>query len=182
LDYGFREEDHIHTAKILDAIEKMADLLTLPTKLLSHTPFTISIIGTITIAHLSIYRFILGGKQLQIAKERIRVAIEALAAFAKVWPRGERVLKEVESTVQDFLSLSPDTRSTEPSRDMMRYTKQPCVDTGLQILDERSTTPETDYLGSVDNICFDDEYLNANFQSLNGFEHFQGQGGQSFGF
>jgi hypothetical protein len=97
-----------------------------------------------------------------------------------VWPRGERALREVQSTAQDFLSLSPDTRLAEPSRDKLPYTNQPCVGTGVQLVEERSTASKTDHLSSANTICFDDEYLNDVFKGLEGFERFQGQGGQGF--
>lgn len=47
---------HVHTSKVLLTIEKLYGLLTLPTSLTTHTPFSICMIANTAIAHLSACR------------------------------------------------------------------------------------------------------------------------------
>jgi hypothetical protein len=53
-----KDEAHIHTAKVFFAIEKLAGLFTLPTRLTEHTRFIICMITVTTIAHLSACRYV----------------------------------------------------------------------------------------------------------------------------
>lgn len=90
-------------------------MLTLPGRVILHTPFTICMIATITIAHLSACRHVLTGEALTLARERIRVAMGALEIFAEVWPRGKRVVKEVKIVARELLSLAPSSSSPSSS-------------------------------------------------------------------
>jgi hypothetical protein len=101
----YYRDAHIHTAKILCAIERFTDLLTLPGRVLAHTPFTICMVATTTIGHLAACRYIFKDEQLKVARERIRVAMGALEAMAEVWPRGKKVVREVKTVARELLSL-----------------------------------------------------------------------------
>ncbi|EON62361.1 hypothetical protein W97_01583 [Coniosporium apollinis CBS 100218] len=111
----YYSDAHIHTTKILRAIERMTDMLTLPTRIAVHSPFTICMIATMTIAHLSACKYVLKGEQLKIARERIRVAMGALEVFAEVWPRGKKVVREVKIVARELLSLGAGTEAREPT-------------------------------------------------------------------
>jgi hypothetical protein len=52
-----KDEAHIHTAKVLVAVEKLHGLFTLPTRLTEHTPFIICMITLATIAQVSACRY-----------------------------------------------------------------------------------------------------------------------------
>ncbi|GJN72435.1 hypothetical protein PLICBS_006508 [Purpureocillium lilacinum] len=106
-DIYYREAP-LHTAKILSAIEQMTKLLALPTNMSLHTPFTICMIATITIAHLSACKYRLRGPQLQLGRERIRVAVGALETFAETWPRGKKVLREIKIIAKELLRIGPE--------------------------------------------------------------------------
>jgi hypothetical protein len=110
----FYRDAHIHTAKILRAIERMTDLLTLPGRIAVHTPFTICMVATTTIAHLSACKNVLQGEPLQVARERIRVAMGVLEIFAEVWPRGKNVTREVKTVARELLSLAPPSEVQKP--------------------------------------------------------------------
>ena len=110
----YYSDAHIHTAKILRAIERMTDMLTLPCRMAVHTPFSICIIANITIAHLSACKYILKGEQLRVARERIRVAMGFLEIFSEMWPRGKRVVREVKTIAKELLSLGPGAESEKP--------------------------------------------------------------------
>lgn len=106
---------HIHTAKILRAIERMTDMLTLPCRIAVHTPFCICTLANITIAHLSACKYVLKGEQLKIARERIRVAMGSLEVFAEVWPKGKEVVRAIKTIAKELLNLGPEAESEKPS-------------------------------------------------------------------
>lgn len=101
----FREAP-THTAKILKAIERLTSLLTLPVPMSLHTPYTICIVASPTIANLSACKHLLRGEELRLARERIRVGIGALEALGEVWPRGKKVVREVKVIARELLGLS----------------------------------------------------------------------------
>jgi hypothetical protein len=127
----------------------MTYLLTLPIKLAVHTPFTIYIVATITIAHLSACKHVLRGKHLQTARERIRVAMGALGTFAEVWPRGKRVLREVKIIARELLELPLDAGSSASSKATKMDIPKPDEPT-LRLLNEESATAEVSSVHS----CF----------------------------
>jgi hypothetical protein len=114
----YYRDAHIHTAKILRSIEKLTDLLTLPTRMAMHTPFTICMVATMTIAHLSACKHVLQGEALKVARERIRVAMGALEIFAEVWPRGRKVVREVKTIARELLSLGLSPGVEKPIENM----------------------------------------------------------------
>jgi hypothetical protein len=99
------------------AIARMTEMLTLPSRIAVHTPFTVCMIATSTIAHLSACKYVLEGEDLQVARERIRVAMGALESFAEVWPRGKRVTRELKTVARELLSLAPASQGQGSSGD-----------------------------------------------------------------
>jgi hypothetical protein len=106
---------HLHTAKILRSIERLTDLLTLHSRIAVQGPFTICQVATSTIAHLAACKHVLEGDALQVARERIRVAMGVLEIFAEVWPRGKKVVKEVKTVARELLSLAPAAEAGKPT-------------------------------------------------------------------
>ncbi len=96
----------IHTTKILQAIERLTELLTLPTQLTKHSPFLICIVAITTIAHLSACRYVLSGRDWKIARQRIRAAMGALKAYGDIWPLGKRTYREVGNVAREILDLN----------------------------------------------------------------------------
>ncbi|KAF1814705.1 hypothetical protein P152DRAFT_464689 [Eremomyces bilateralis CBS 781.70] len=107
----YARDAHIHTAKVLQAITKMTEMLTLPARTAQHTPFAICMTATTTIAHLAACKHVLRGDALLLARERIRVAMGTIEIFAEVWPRAKRVLKEVKTVARELLALGPGLQS-----------------------------------------------------------------------
>ena len=107
-----QRDAHIHTARILQAIEQLTNLLTMPSPTITHTPFAICMVATTTIAHLSACKHVFSGDpgRLRVARERIRVAMGAMEAFAEIWPKGKMVLGQVKTVARELLNLGP-TRS-----------------------------------------------------------------------
>ena len=105
------QESHTHTIKILYAIEKLTELLTLPTRVIVHTPFIICMLATTTIAHLSACKHPLKDRTLKIARERIRVNLGALKTLGDIWPLGRRTYHEVGIVARELLCPRiPETR------------------------------------------------------------------------
>ncbi|KAK2867989.1 hypothetical protein FQN49_003265 [Arthroderma sp. PD_2] len=96
----------IHTSKVLLAVDKFNDLLTLPTTIISHTPFVICMIANTTIAHLSACKHLFRDKTLQIERERIRLNMGALKTLSMYWPLGKRTYREMATIARDILSLT----------------------------------------------------------------------------
>ncbi|EZF36235.1 hypothetical protein TMEN_8230 [Trichophyton mentagrophytes] len=96
----------IHTSKVLLAVDKFNDLLTLPTTIISHTPFVICMIANTTIAHLSACKHLYRDKTLQIERERIRLNMGALKTLSMYWPLGKRTYREMATIARDILSLT----------------------------------------------------------------------------
>jgi hypothetical protein len=130
----FSRDAHIHTAKILRAIERIADMLTLPIRLARHTPFNICMIATMTIAHLSACKHVFIGEQLKVARERIRVAMGALEVFAEIWPRAKKIVCEVKIVARTLLSLEPiPCETSTTSTQVVESNQNPKPNLALQI-------------------------------------------------
>lgn len=152
----FSRDAHIHTAKILRAIERIADMLTLPIRLARHTPFNICMIATMTIAHLSACKHVFTGEQLKVARERIRVAMGALEVFAEIWPRAKKIVCEVKIVARTLLSLEPrpcETSTTSP--EVVDSSQNPKQNLALQIQPPQDHVSYSD-AGSPQDLPADD--------------------------
>lgn len=107
----YRRDAPIHTSKILHSIETMLEILLLPSRMSSHTPFMICMISSATIAYLSACKHVFRGEQLAVARRRIKVAMGALTGFAEVWSRGASVLHEVKIIARTLLGVGSNTSS-----------------------------------------------------------------------
>jgi hypothetical protein len=87
---SIKEDAHIHTAKVLYSVNKLNNLLTLPTRFSEHTPFIICMITVMTIAHLSACRYIFKEPKLTQEREKIRLNMGVLKML------GEHFAKEYE--------------------------------------------------------------------------------------
>lgn len=101
-----KEDAHIHTAKVLFAVEKLNGLLTLPTRFSIHTPFIICMISNMTIAHLSACRYIFKEPKLQLEREKIRLNMGVLKMFGEFWPAGKREYHSMGLIAREILSLA----------------------------------------------------------------------------
>jgi Fungal specific transcription factor domain len=100
------QKSQLHTMKILHAIEEFTDLLTLPINITHHTPFVICMIAVTTIAHLSACRYVLNGRDLKVARARVRTAMGALKAYESIWLLGKRTYREVGILAREILGLN----------------------------------------------------------------------------
>lgn len=96
----------MHTIKCLQAIRKIDELLVLPTKLTTHSPFLICMIANVTIANLSACRLVLQGKDLVQHRERIRLTLGTLKTLSQYWTLGKRTYEEISIIAHDHLSLA----------------------------------------------------------------------------
>jgi hypothetical protein len=120
-------EAHIHTSKVLLAIEKLCGLLTLPTRLITHTPFIICMIANTTIAHLSACRYLFRGRTLQMAREKIRLCMGVLKTLSEHWPLGKRTYREIGIIAREILSLADRDIGTLPTDTTQIPVDYPCI-------------------------------------------------------
>jgi hypothetical protein len=165
----------IHTAKILRAIERLTDLLTLPVPIAVHTPFTLCIVATSTIAHLAACKYVFKDEQLRVARERVRVAMGALETLAEIWPRGKKVVREVKTVARELLSLEPAAQPAKQPEDVLLSGMAP------PLILNQSPIPDTDFYTGVSQsgyFDFPDSSYNMNcelgfgstaFETRNGF-------------
>ena len=139
----YYRDAHVHTAKILCAIERFTDLLTLPGRMAVHTPFTICMAATTTIGHLAACKHIFKDEQLKVARERIRVAMGALETMAEVWPRGKKVVREVKTVARELLSLEPVVDAAKQVEGMN------LSGTDAQVIVNQSPIPDTNFCTGV---------------------------------
>ncbi|KAL4944127.1 hypothetical protein BDV06DRAFT_116930 [Aspergillus oleicola] len=125
----------LHTAKVLRAIDEFNDLLTLPTRIKTHTPFIICMISNLVIAHLSACRFYYTGQELKMARERVRLSMGALKVLGEIWPMGRRTYREVGIIAREILGLKGQAREKHKATPVETREKQ-SKDTGIS-----STTP-----------------------------------------
>lgn len=102
---SIKEDSHIHTAKVLYAVEKLNTLLTLPTRFSTHTPFIICMIANMTIAHLSACRYIFQEPKLSLEREKIRLNMGVLKMLGEFWPAGQREYQTMGIIAREILSL-----------------------------------------------------------------------------
>lgn len=98
-------ESDLHTRRVLHSIEQFESLLTLPTNIVSHTPFIICMIAVVAVAHLSACRYVFKGQDLRLDRERIRVTMGTLKAMGEHWALGKRTYQEISVIAREILSL-----------------------------------------------------------------------------
>lgn len=122
----------------------MTDLLTLLPHIERCTPFAICMIATVTIAHLSACKLVLRGRQLDIARERIRVAIGALETMGQVWPRAKKVSREVKIIARELLFAVPE-KAVGPGKEYQDVAVGPVV-----CLRSDESVSESEYFLGID--------------------------------
>jgi hypothetical protein len=105
---SIKEDAHIHTAKVLFAVEKLNSLLTLPTRFSTHTPFIICMIANMTIAHLSACRYIFPESKLPLERDKIRLNMGVLKMLGEFWPAGQREYQSLGTIAREILRLRDD--------------------------------------------------------------------------
>ncbi|KAF1951750.1 hypothetical protein CC80DRAFT_423925 [Byssothecium circinans] len=100
-----KDEAHIHTAKVLFAVDKLNNLLTLPTRFTTHTPFIICMIANMTIAHLSACRYVFQEPRLSLERDKIRLNMGVLKMLGEFWPAGLHEYESMGVIAKEILSL-----------------------------------------------------------------------------
>ncbi|KAJ5355161.1 uncharacterized protein N7496_012373 [Penicillium cataractarum] len=96
---------NVHTVRVLRAVEAQVQLIALPAERFHHTPFVTCMISKGTLALLSACKSCLGGKDLMIARDQIRMTIGCLKALGKVWPRTARNVREIQAIASHVLGI-----------------------------------------------------------------------------
>lgn len=115
-------ESDLHTRRVLHSIERFESLLTLPTNIVSHTPFLICMIAIVAIAHLSACRYVFKGQELRLNRERIRVIMGTLKTMGQHWSLGKRTYQEISVIAREILSLDRPLLTPPASRESQHTT------------------------------------------------------------
>ena len=119
-NHMIKEDARIHTAKVLYSVDKLNELLTLPTRFTTHTPFIICMISNMTIAHLSACRYVFQKPRLQLERDKIRLNMGVLKMLGEFWPAGKREFRDMGIIAREILSLAdeeiqiPETKPAVP--------------------------------------------------------------------
>lgn len=110
---------NVHTVRVLRAVEAQVQLIALPTAKFHHSPFVTCMISKGVLALLSACKLCLGGKELMIARDQIRMIIGCLKALGKIWPRTARNVREIQTIASHILGLESkvggDCQGNKPS-------------------------------------------------------------------
>ncbi|KAA8898256.1 hypothetical protein FN846DRAFT_751940, partial [Sphaerosporella brunnea] len=112
----------LHTARTIAAANTLAKLATLPTPLIKHTPFLTSSIALACVVHLAACSWLLSGDEGFLAKERIRLAVGALKALARVWRLSLEVLAQLKAVAREVFKADPEGGVTE--EEVMRFLEE----------------------------------------------------------
>lgn len=96
---------NVHTVRVLRSVEAQIRLLALPSRPFQHTPFVTCMVSEGTLALLSACAFQLGGKELAIARDQIRMTIGCLKDLGELWPRTASNVKEIQTIARHVLGL-----------------------------------------------------------------------------
>lgn len=105
-DHPVQEAAALHTTRCLRSIEAQIRLLALPARSFCHSPFAVCMVSTGTIPLLSACTYLFTGKKLATARNQIRLSIGCLKSFAQVWPRGAKILLEMQMIAREALKIN----------------------------------------------------------------------------
>ncbi|MCJ1376929.1 hypothetical protein MMC17_000019 [Xylographa soralifera] len=95
----------VHTAKAIEAADRVARMVTLPGQLLKHTPLFTCMVTLAAVVHLSAYVINRNADQRSIIKERLSLSIGALKCVRDIWPVADSVLQRVRGAAREILTL-----------------------------------------------------------------------------
>ncbi|MCJ1404274.1 hypothetical protein MMC11_007499 [Xylographa trunciseda] len=95
----------VHTAKAIEAADRIASMVTLPGQLLKHTPLFTCMVTLAAVVHLSAYVINRNVDQRSIIKERLLLSIGALKSVREIWPVADSVLQRVRGAAREILTL-----------------------------------------------------------------------------
>lgn len=92
----------VYTAKAVSAANSVATLITLPTPLYKHTPFTTCITTMAAVVYLSYWSFCAIDGSDTFTKEQIRLTIGTLRRLGERWPLAYKVLGQVRGVAREL--------------------------------------------------------------------------------
>ncbi|KAI9679757.1 MAG: hypothetical protein M1817_004771 [Caeruleum heppii] len=101
----------IHTTKALEAAQAGLGLFTLPGPFIMHTPLVLCGLTLSMLAQISACTYVLSGMEYSKARDRVRLGLGVVKAFAEVWPLGGKAVNEVRTIATAVLS----TQTVSPS-------------------------------------------------------------------
>lgn len=90
----------IHSAKTIQAANKLSDLILLPGSLTDHSPFFICTVALSAMVNLSAYALDFRGVAADARKERVILAAGALNRLGETWAAAIPILREVKKVAR----------------------------------------------------------------------------------
>lgn len=106
---------NVHTTRVLRAAQAQIQLLALPARPFSHTPFTTCMVSEGTLALLSACKFLFKDQELAVARDQIRLTIGCLRTLGRTWPRVARNVQEIQTIARHALGVKSNGRNNSDS-------------------------------------------------------------------
>lgn len=95
----------VHTAKAIEAADRIANLVTLPGQVIKHTPMFTCMVTLAAVVHLSAYVITRNTELRIVIKERLTLSIGALKTVREIWQVADSVLQRVRMAAREIMTL-----------------------------------------------------------------------------
>ena len=93
----------VHTAKCIQAADRMADLITLPGNTLQHTPLFTCMLTLSSVVHLSAYVLSHSADQRAFIRERLALSVGSLKGIKSTWLLADGVLQNIKAAAKEVM-------------------------------------------------------------------------------
>ena len=93
----------LHTLWCTRAASAQIRMLAQPIAPNMHTPFVVCMLVNTVISLIAACKYELATTSTRVTRDEIRLGIGCLKSFATVWPRAERILREVQAIAREML-------------------------------------------------------------------------------
>ena len=93
----------VHTAKCIQAADRMADLITLPGNTLQHTPLFSCMLTLSSVVHLSAYVLCHSTDQRAFIRERLALSVGSLKGIRSTWTLADGVLQNIKAAAKEVM-------------------------------------------------------------------------------
>lgn len=95
----------VHTAKCIQAADRIADLITMPGDTLQHTPLFTCMLTLSSVVHLSAYILSHNTEQRAQIRDRLGLSVGSLKSIKDTWAIAESVLGSVKGAAKEVMAI-----------------------------------------------------------------------------
>ena len=107
----------VHTAKCIQAADRIADLVNLPSDSLQHTPLFTCMLTLSAVVHLSAYVISKNSERRSSIRERLALSVGALKGIKGTWEVAGSVLQTIKAAAREVMSGSVNLEGSHPAID-----------------------------------------------------------------